>query len=105
MEFTVCTIGDFLAKEFAIPLAKPVNRNFERSLRGVHFASQRGVRRIGMPEKEHLQPLEMLRAAVMHELVAQPLHDSLQHRKSPAPFEDPLRRLIVRRLALVALFA
>ena len=25
------SVRDFLAKEFAIPLAKPVNRNFERS--------------------------------------------------------------------------
>ena len=98
-------IRDFLAKEFAIPLAKPVNRHLERSLRRVHFASQRGIRRVGLPEKEHLQPFEMLRAAVMHELVAQSLHDSVEHRKRPAPFEDPLRRLIVRRLALVAVFA
>src|SRR5215475_14752768 len=58
-----------------------------------------------MPEKEHLQPLEMLRAAVMHELVPQFLYDSVEHRKGPAPFEDPLRRLIVRRLSLVALFS
>src|SRR5688572_5093600 len=60
--FHFCGIGhrirDFLSKEFAISLAKPVNRDFERSLRGVHFASQRGIRRVGLAEKEHLQPLE-----------------------------------------------
>src|SRR5438874_8766793 len=28
----------------------------------------------------------------------------VEHRKRPAPLEDPLRRLIVRRLSLVALF-
>ena len=60
---------------------------------------------VGLPEKEHLQPIEMLQAAVMHELVAQFLHDSIEHRKRPAPLEDPLRRLVVRRLALVTLFA
>src|SRR5215510_14951396 len=58
-----------------------------------------------MPEKEHLQPLEMLGAAVTHELVPQFLHDSVEHRKRPAPFEQPLRGFIVRRLALVAFFA
>src|SRR5262245_51712693 len=58
-----------------------------------------------MPEKEHLQPLEMLRATVTHELVPQLLHDPVEHCKRPAPFEDPLRRLIVGGLALVAFFA
>src|SRR5437667_2754552 len=58
-----------------------------------------------MPEKEHLQPLEMLRAAVTHELVPQFLDDSVENRERPAPFEHPLRSLIVRRLALVPLFA
>jgi len=47
----------------------------------------------------------MLRAAVMHELVAQFLHDSIEHRSAPAPFEDPLGRLIVGRLAFITLFA
>jgi len=32
----------------------------------------------------------------MHELVPQFLYDSVEHRKGPAPFEDPLGRLIVR---------
>jgi hypothetical protein len=77
----------------------------QRPFGGVHFASQCGIRRVGLAEKEHLQPFEMLQAAVMLELVAQFLHDSVKQRKRPAPFEDPLRRLIVRRLALVALFA
>src|ERR1019366_6273929 len=80
------SVCDFLAKEFAIPLAKPVNRNFERSFRRVHFACQRGIGSVGLSEKEHLQPFEMLRAAVMHELVAQFLHDSIEHRKRPALF-------------------
>src|SRR6516162_6800768 len=47
----------------------------------------------------------MLRPAVLRELVAQFLHDPIEYRKRPAPLEDPLRRLIVRWLALVALFA
>ena len=58
-----------------------------------------------MPEKEHPQPVEMFRAAVMHELVPQFLDDSVEHRKRPAPFPHPLGRLIVRGLALIALFA
>src|SRR5262249_7842782 len=33
------------------------------------------------------------------------LYESVEHRKGPAPFEDPLGRLIVRRLSLVALFS
>src|SRR5262245_5703053 len=47
----------------------------------------------------------MLRTAVLHKLAPQPFHDSVEHGKGPAPFEDPLRRFIVRGLALVALFA
>jgi hypothetical protein len=77
----------------------------QRPFGGVHFASQCGIRRVGLAEKEHLQPFEMLQAAVMHELVAQFLHDSVKQRKRPAPFEDPLRRFLVSRLALVAVFA
>jgi hypothetical protein len=42
---------------------------------------------------------------MLHKLVPQFLHDSIEHRKRPAPFEDPLRRLVVSRLALVTLFA
>jgi hypothetical protein len=41
---------------------------FTSEWKGFHFASERG-RHIGMTEKEYLQPLEMLRAAVMHELI------------------------------------
>src|SRR5579859_964086 len=47
----------------------------------------------------------MLRAAVLHELIPQLLNDSVEHRKRPAPFEDPFRSLIVRRLALIAWLA
>jgi len=47
----------------------------------------------------------MLRTPVTHEFRPQFLHDLIQHRKRPTPLEHPLRRLIVRRLALVALFA
>src|SRR6185437_3541565 len=95
--FYFCGIGhgirDFLSKEFAIPLAKPVNRDFERPLGGVHFVRQRGIRRVGLTEKEHLQPLEVLRAAVLHELVPQSLNDPVEHRKRPAPLEHSLGRL------------
>src|SRR5436190_1845145 len=49
-------IRDFPAKEFAIPLSKPVNRHLKRSLGGFHFASERGIRRIGLTAKENLQP-------------------------------------------------
>jgi len=28
-----------------------------------------GARRVGLPEKEYLQPLEMFRAAVLYELI------------------------------------
>jgi hypothetical protein len=37
----------------------------------------------------------------MHKLASQSLHDSVEHRERSAPFEDPLRRFIVRRLALL----
>jgi hypothetical protein len=47
----------------------------------------------------------MLLSAMMHELVSQFPDNSIEHRKRPAPFEDPLRRLIVRRLALITLLA
>jgi hypothetical protein len=48
-----------------------------------------------------LHPVEMLWVAVMHKLASQSLHDSVEHRERPAPFEDPLRRFTVRRLALL----
>src|ERR1051326_8718219 len=98
-------IRDLLAKEFAIPLAKPVNRNFEGTLRGVHLASQLCISRIGMPKKEHLQPLEMHGLAVLDELFAQFLHDPVEDRKRPAPLEDALGRFVVRRFALIMLLA
>jgi hypothetical protein len=41
----------------------------------------------------------------LDELAPQSLHDSIEHRKRPTPFEDPLWRLIMGRLALIALFA
>src|SRR3954468_14522979 len=47
----------------------------------------------------------MLRAAVTNKLGPQFLHDLVEHRKHPAPLEESLGRLVVRRLALVALFA
>src|SRR5215218_4250659 len=47
----------------------------------------------------------MLLAAVLHELIPQSLHDPVEHRKRPPSFENSLGSLIVRRLALVALFA
>jgi hypothetical protein len=58
-----------------------------------------------LPEKEHLQPLEVFRATVKDEFVPQCLDYPIKHSKGPAPFEDSLRRLIVRRLTLVPLFA
>ena len=67
--------------------------------------SQRGIRRVGTPQKEYLQPLEMLRAAVTHEFVPQFLHDPVEHRKRPAPLENPLGCLIMGGFALIALFA
>src|SRR3954453_14685424 len=47
----------------------------------------------------------MLRGAVLHELFPQSLHPPIEHRKRPAPFKDALRGFIMRRLALIALFA
>src|SRR6516162_6422857 len=99
------SIRYLLAEEFAVALAKPVNSHFERSLRGVHFAGQSSIRRAIIAEKEHLQSLEMVRAAVLDEFVAQRCDDSIEHRNRPTPFEDPLRSLIMSRLALVSLFA
>jgi hypothetical protein len=61
-----------------------VNRHLERTLRRVHFASQGGIRRVGLPEKDRLQPFEMLRTAVLHELIAQFPHDSIEQGIGPA---------------------
>src|SRR5262245_63266657 len=91
------SIRDFLAKEFAIPLAKPVNGDLERSLRSVHLTSQRGIGCVRLPEKELHQPLEMLWAAVLNKLIPQSFNDSVEHRKRPAPFESALGRHVVRR--------
>src|SRR5581483_5755789 len=98
-------IRDLLPKEFAVSLAKPVNGHFQCPLRRVQFLRQCGIRRVGLPEKENLQTLEMLGAAVLDELAPQSFHDAIEHRKRPAALEDPLGRLIMGRLASVSLFA
>src|SRR5262249_4473049 len=91
--------------KLAIPLPKPVNGYLQRSLRRVQFLSKCGVRRVGLPEKENLQVLEMIRAAVLNEFVPQSLHDSIEHQKRPTAFEDPLGCLVMSRLVLIALSA
>lgn len=58
-----------------------------------------------MPEQEHFQPVEMRRAPMTHELLPRILHHAVEHRKRPAPLEDPVRRLIVPGLALIPLLA
>ena len=50
---------------------------------GVHFSRQGGIRRVGLPEKEHLL-IEMLRAAVLYEFASQSLYHSLKHGQRPA---------------------
>src|SRR6516164_817031 len=40
------SIRDLLAKKFAIPFTKPVNRYLQRPLRRVQFLSECGVRRV-----------------------------------------------------------
>ena len=60
---------------------------------------------VGLIEKEALQPVEMVQASMLDELGPESVHDSVEHRERPAPLEDPLRRLVVRRLALIPIFA
>src|SRR5262245_47279649 len=71
-------IGDLLAKEFAIPLAQPMNGDFERALGSVHFTSQLRIRRLSLIEKEHLQTIEIVQPSMLDELVPQPVHDSVE---------------------------
>ena len=47
-------IRDLLAKDFAIALPEPMNGHLKRPFRGVHFARQLGIRRVGLPEEEYL---------------------------------------------------
>src|ERR1700722_867969 len=47
----------------------------------------------------------MLRPAVVYKLPPQSLYHSIDQRERPTPLENPLRRFVVRRLALVLLFA
>ena len=49
------SVGDFLAEELAIALAKPVNSHLERSFRRVHFASQCGIRPLVGLDQEQIQ--------------------------------------------------
>src|SRR5262249_1720500 len=71
-------IGDLLAKEFAIPLAQPMNGDFERALGSAHFASQLCIWRLSLIEKEHLQTIEIVQPSMLYELVPQPVHDSVE---------------------------
>src|SRR6478672_10953027 len=41
---------------------------------------------------------------MLDKLSPEPVDDSVKHRQRPAPLEDPLRRLVVRRIALITLF-
>src|SRR6188472_2359882 len=107
--FYFCRIGDrlrdLLPEEVAIAFAEPVDRDLECAFRCAHLASQRGIRRLGLVEKEDLQPVEMIQASMLDELGAKSIDDSIEQRKRPAPVEDPLWRLVVRRLALITLLA
>src|SRR3954462_6214326 len=47
----------------------------------------------------------MFRTAALDKLAPQALNDSIEHRKRPAPLEDTVWSLTVRRLVLVAVFA
>ena len=42
---------------------------------------------------------------MLDELGPESVHHSVEHRERPAPVEDPLWRLVVRRLALITLLA
>jgi hypothetical protein len=77
----------------------------ERALRRLHLTSERRVWHVRPPEQTCFQLLEMLRVAVVYELVSQLLEYAVEQRESPASFEDLLRCFIVCRLALVSRFA
>lgn len=106
--FHLCRIRhrfrDFLADKVPVALAEPVNRDLERAF-GSAYVARDGIGRRCPIEKEALQSVEMVPPSVLHELGAESIHHSIEHRLRPAPIEDLLRRFIVRRLALVTRFA
>jgi hypothetical protein len=81
--FYLCRIGhrlrDLLPEEVAIAFAEPVNGDLERAFRCAHFSSERGIRRLGLIEKEDLQPVEMVQASMLYELGPESVHDSVEH--------------------------
>jgi hypothetical protein len=80
-----------------------MDSDLERALRCAHFSSERCIWSLGSIEKERLQPVEMVQASMLYALGPESVHDSVEDRERPAPLEDPLRRLGVRRLALITI--
>ena len=72
-------LRDLLPEEVAIALAEPVNSDLERAFRCAHFSSERGIRRLGVIEKEGLQSIEMVQAPMLYELRPESVHDSVEH--------------------------
>src|SRR6476620_1648111 len=72
-------LRDLLAEEVAIAFAEPVDRDLECAFRCAHLASQRGIGRLGLVEKEDLQPVEMIQASMLDELGPESVDDSIEH--------------------------
>jgi hypothetical protein len=53
--------------------------SLEGGFRCAHFSSQRGIRRLGLIEKEGLQPVEMVQTSMLYELGPESVHDSVEH--------------------------
>ena len=52
---------------------------FQRSLGCAHFACHRGIGRLGLIEKEDLQPIEMVQTSMLYKLSPQSVDDSVEH--------------------------
>jgi len=45
-----------------------MDSDLERAFRRAHFSSELGIRRLGLIEKEALEPVEMIEASMLYEL-------------------------------------
>lgn len=98
-------LGDLLPEQLAIAFAQPVDADFRRTLRRAHLASQVDVRHLRPSKQDDLEPVEVFRPATRDELIPELPDDPIDHLERPAPLEETLGRLVVRRLTLVAFFA
>src|SRR5712691_7873414 len=98
-------LRDFFPEKDPIAFAKTVDRHFQPPFGGAHFARELGVGNFGLTEKENLELLEIIQAAVLGELVPEARDGPVEQHDGPAAFEDMFRRGVVQRFEPVPFLA